>query len=55
MTAWNFNYFDAPDGEGNEWEATFNTPVFVNARCFQNNKVAFGAGGFTHGCHGNDP
>ncbi|CAG8954066.1 hypothetical protein HYFRA_00009167 [Hymenoscyphus fraxineus] len=55
VTAWSFKYFDKPDGEVNEWEATFNTPVFVNARCFRNNKVVFSIGGFTHGCHGNDP
>ncbi|KAK8083311.1 hypothetical protein PG996_002092 [Apiospora saccharicola] len=53
VTAWTFDYFDKPEGNNNmEWKATFKTPVFVTNRCFKNNKVAFGAGGFTHGCEG---
>lgn len=52
ITAWEFTYFDEPDADGMEWKATFNTPVFVNNRCFKNNKVAEAAGGFTDGCGG---
>lgn len=54
ITKWKFNYFDKPDEDGNEWNATFRTPIWVNARCFQNNKVVMAAGGFTDGCGGND-
>jgi hypothetical protein len=54
ITEWKFNYFDEPDEDGYEWRVTFHTPVFVRARCFANNKVVMGAGGFTDGCHGND-
>ncbi|KAJ4165706.1 hypothetical protein LMH87_007327 [Akanthomyces muscarius] len=52
VTKWKFEYFDKPDEDGYEWKSTFRTPVFVSNRCFRNNKVAFGAGGFTHGCTG---
>jgi Alpha-galactosyl-binding fungal lectin len=55
ITGWKFEYFDAPDKDGMEWKASFNTPVFVKARCFSNNKVVRGAGGFTNGCSGSDP
>ncbi|KAH6684920.1 SGNH hydrolase-type esterase domain-containing protein [Plectosphaerella plurivora] len=54
-TRWRFEYYDRPqDHNGYEWKATFNTPVFVRARCFKNNKVVEGAGGWTDGCGGND-
>ncbi|KAF5252514.1 hypothetical protein FANTH_2408 [Fusarium anthophilum] len=53
-TAWNFEYYDEPTEEGYEWKLTFNTPVFVRSRCFKNNKVVKGAGGWTDGCGGND-
>jgi hypothetical protein len=53
-TAWKFEYFDEPDEDGNEWKATFNTPIWVRSRCFKNNKVVKGAGGYTNGCGGND-
>lgn len=54
VSAWNFEYFDKPDEDGNEWKATFKTPIWVKARCFSNNKVVKGAGGYTHGCKGSD-
>ncbi|KAK2760014.1 hypothetical protein FQN54_002750 [Arachnomyces sp. PD_36] len=54
ITAWNFEYYDKPDEDGMEWLLTVNLPIFVNARCFQNNKVAFSSGGFTDGCGGSD-
>lgn len=54
ITAWNWEYFDAPDENGYEWKTTFNTPVWVRSRCFKNNKVVLAAGGFTDGCGGND-
>ncbi|KAG7429386.1 hypothetical protein Forpi1262_v010155 [Fusarium oxysporum f. sp. raphani] len=53
-TAWNFEYYDEPTDDGYEWKLTFNTPVFVRSRCFKNNKVVKGAGGWTDGCGGND-
>ncbi|KAI2778250.1 SGNH hydrolase-type esterase domain-containing protein [Daldinia loculata] len=52
ITSWKFQYFDEPDSDGMEWKASFHTPIFVNNRCFKNNKVAIGAGGFTDGCGG---
>ncbi|PWY82996.1 SGNH hydrolase [Aspergillus heteromorphus CBS 117.55] len=52
VTAWDFNYLDEPDSDGNEWKVTFNTPIWTAARCFNNNKVAMKAGGFTDGCKG---
>ena len=54
ITAWSFKYYDAPDKDGNEWEVSFHTPIWVRARCFKNNKVALASGGFTDGCRGND-
>lgn len=54
VTAWKFEYFDQPDENGNEWSATFRTPIWVKARCFANNKVVGGSGGFTDGCSGSD-
>ena len=54
LTSWEFHYFDEPDADGNEWNATFNTPIWVRRRCFNNNKVQFAAGGFTNGCKGSD-
>lgn len=54
VTAWKFEYYDQPDKNGNEWGASFNTPIWVRARCFNNNKVQFASGGFTNGCRGND-
>lgn len=54
-TAWKFNYHDRPaDNNGYEWKATFNTPIWVRARCWANNKIVRAAGGFTDGCKGND-
>ncbi|KAL1952912.1 hypothetical protein VTO42DRAFT_3963 [Malbranchea cinnamomea] len=52
ITKWKFEYFDEPDEDGYEWKSTFRTPIFVNNRCFKNNKVAFASGGFTDGCGG---
>ncbi|PYI10812.1 SGNH hydrolase [Aspergillus sclerotiicarbonarius CBS 121057] len=52
LTGFEFNYLDQPDKDGNEWKATFKTPIWTNPRCFNNNKVAFAAGGFTNGCTG---
>ncbi|DAA74179.1 TPA_exp: Uncharacterized protein A8136_3677 [Trichophyton benhamiae CBS 112371] len=54
VTAFKFKYFDEPDKDGMEWELKFHTPIWVRARCFDNNKVAFSSGGFTNGCVGND-
>lgn len=54
ITQWNFNYFDRPDSDGMEWSLAFHTPIWVRARCFNNNKVAEASGGFTDGCGGND-
>jgi len=54
-TAWKFEYYDFPsDHNGYEWVATFNTPIWTSARCFQNNKVVKGALGWTDGCMGDD-
>lgn len=55
VTNYDFKYFDAPDEDGMEWKVTFRTPVFVNGRCFKNNKVVSASGGWTDGCAGNDP
>lgn len=53
-TAWKFEYYDNPSDHNNyEWKATFRTPIWTIARCFRNNKVVMGAGGFTDGCEGN--
>lgn len=49
-TKWKFEYFDEADEDGHEWKATFRAPIWVRARCFNNNKVAFWSGGFTDGC-----
>lgn len=50
VTAWKFEYQNPPTDEGYEWKATFNTPIWVRARCFKNNKVVQAAGGgFTNG------
>ncbi|OJJ42538.1 hypothetical protein ASPZODRAFT_76607 [Penicilliopsis zonata CBS 506.65] len=54
ITNWKFDYYDKPTKDGYEWKATFNTPIWVRRRCFDNNKVQLGAGGFTNGCAGND-
>lgn len=55
VTRWSFDYIKPPSKEGYEWKARFNTPVWVRARCFKNNKVVQGAGGgLTNGCGGND-
>lgn len=49
LTAWEFEYYDKPeDHDGWEWRAFFRTPIWVNARCFNNLKVQKGAGGYTH-------
>lgn len=48
-----FDYFDEPDKDGYEWKATYQTPIWTNARCFDNNKVVKCAdGGYTDGCSG---
>ncbi|KAI2997014.1 hypothetical protein CBS147346_9006 [Aspergillus niger] len=52
LTGWDFKYLDEPDSDGNEWVASFNTPILTGPRCFDNNRVQFNAGGFTRGCHG---
>lgn len=54
LTMWRFKYFDKADENGNEWQADFNTPIWVRGRCFGNNKAVREAGGFTNGCGGND-
>ncbi|EZF78372.1 hypothetical protein H105_00529 [Trichophyton soudanense CBS 452.61] len=54
VTAFKFKYFDEPDKDGMEWELKFHTPIWVRARCFGNNEVAFSSGSFTNGCVGND-
>jgi hypothetical protein len=54
LTLWLFEYFKEADANGFEWKADFNTPIWVRARCFGNNKAQFAAGGFTNGCGGND-
>lgn len=54
VSEWEFEYFNQADSNGMEWKAYFRTPIWVRARCFNNNKVQFGAGGFTGGCRGND-
>ncbi|KAM5435401.1 hypothetical protein McanMca71_005325 [Microsporum canis] len=54
ITRFRFKYYDEPDEDGMEWGLTFRTPIFVRARCFGNNRVAFASGGFTGGCGGND-
>lgn len=54
ITAWKWEYYDAPDEDGNEWGLSVNLPIWVRARCFKNNKVAIASGGFTDGCGGND-
>ncbi|KAM0234100.1 hypothetical protein ACHAP5_010160 [Fusarium lateritium] len=53
-TGWDFEYYDKATDEGYEWKLKFNTPIFVRSRCFKNNKVVKGAGGWTDGCGGND-
>ncbi|KJZ72763.1 hypothetical protein HIM_07838 [Hirsutella minnesotensis 3608] len=69
VSSWKFDYFDSPgDHDGWEWRATFSTPIWVRARCFNNLKVQAAAGGYTDhskkkisaesyenfGCSGND-
>ena len=51
-SSWKFWYYDQPDKDGNEWSASFNTPIWSNARCFKNDKSQKGAGGYTNGCSG---
>lgn len=51
-SSWKFWYYDEPDENGMEWSASFNTPIWVKARCFQNDKVQKGAGGLSSGCKG---
>lgn len=56
-TEWTFKYLDSSDDgyeKGYEWKATFNDLIWLRGRCFSNNKVVEAAGGFTHGCSGND-
>lgn len=53
VSRWNWFYFpQGADENGYEWVVRFRTPVFVNNRCFKNNKVAIGSGGFHNGCEG---
>lgn len=53
VSDWKFQYFDRPWSKGEyEWEATFNTPIWVISRCFKNNKAVSAAGGWTNGCGG---
>ncbi|KAF7592767.1 hypothetical protein BBP40_012525 [Aspergillus hancockii] len=54
LTSWKFRYFHKSDANGMEWEATFNTPVWVLWRCFQNNKVFERTEAPHIGCEGND-
>ncbi|KAM0350177.1 hypothetical protein ACHAPU_003342 [Fusarium lateritium] len=53
-TGWDFEYYDEPTEDGYEWKLKFDTPIWVRSRCFKNNKVVKGAGGWTDGCGGND-
>lgn len=54
-TASKFEYHDNPaDHNGYEWKASFKTPIWVRARCWNNNKVVQASGGWTDGCNGND-
>lgn len=55
-THWYFKYYDQPDPDGYQWEASFRTPVWTRARCFNNNKVQGASGGPGSnggGCSGN--
>ncbi|KAL8911338.1 MAG: hypothetical protein Q9171_003465 [Xanthocarpia ochracea] len=54
ITAWKFEYYDAPDENGNEWGLSVNLPIWVRSRCFKNDKVQEASGGWTDGCAGND-
>ncbi|KZL71568.1 hypothetical protein CI238_12144 [Colletotrichum incanum] len=52
LTKWEFEYYDNPDDHnGWEWRAFFRTPIWTNARCFDNLKAQGGAGGYTHKWH----
>ena len=45
-TFWKFEYFDSlANHDGHEWYATFNTPIWVRARCWNNDQVVKAAGG----------
>ncbi len=56
LTSFDMHYYlHGPDKDGLEWEATFSTPIWTQARCFNNNKVQGHAGGPGQGgggCHG---
>lgn len=54
ITEWKFDYYDSPSDSGMEWKATFHTPIWVRARCMNNDKVQRASGGYTDGCKGND-
>lgn len=54
ITVWQWEYYDAPEKDGNEWGLSVNLPDWVRSRCFKNNKDAIASGGFTDGCAGND-
>ncbi|KAF7593686.1 hypothetical protein BBP40_011096 [Aspergillus hancockii] len=55
VTRWRFKYVHILEVDQTiEWEATFNTPVFVMRRCFRNNRVQKNAGGWTERCEGCD-
>ncbi|KAE8151869.1 SGNH hydrolase-type esterase domain-containing protein [Aspergillus avenaceus] len=54
LTRWHFSYYDKSNPDGMEWEASFNTPVWVRRRCFANGKVFTESGGPSIGCGGND-
>ncbi|KAH7010783.1 uncharacterized protein B0I36DRAFT_356403 [Microdochium trichocladiopsis] len=51
-TLWKFWYYDSLDKDGMEWAASFNTPVFITSRCFDNDKVPNDSGGHVSGCGG---
>lgn len=55
LTKYSLTYFDAPDSNGYEWKAHFQTPIWTSARCFNNNKVQRQAAGNQNvqgGCSG---
>ncbi|PYH98156.1 SGNH hydrolase [Aspergillus ellipticus CBS 707.79] len=54
LTKWKFTYYDEPNDDGMEWKATFRSPIWTRARCYNNNKVQAASGGpSSGGCKGN--
>jgi hypothetical protein len=48
VTAWKFNYFDAPDADGTEWHASGTLPITISSHCLA--KAVKNAGGFDSKC-----